>query len=63
MKPSYFLISLSMPYLIEDLVQLKRGWYDIDGLNESQKTEFFYQMHECDESKKRRIKRPQLNYS
>lgn len=44
---SYFLLKLSMPYIIEDLLNLGRGWNGIDGLNEEQTNDFKWQIKIC----------------
>ncbi len=44
---SYFLLKLSMPYIIEDLLNLERGWDGIDVLNEEQINDFKWQIKMC----------------
>ena len=46
-KISYFLIRLSMPILIDDFNNLKRGWDRIEDLNEEQLSEFKRQVKIC----------------
>ena len=36
-----------MPYIIEDLLNLGRGWNGIDGLNEEQTNDFKWQIKIC----------------
>ena len=44
---SYFLLKLSMPYIIEDLLNLEKGWNGIDVLNEEQIKDFQWQIKIC----------------
>lgn len=44
---SFFLLKLSMPYIIDDLLNLDRGWNGIDSLNESQLQDFEWQIKIC----------------
>lgn len=44
---SFFLLKLSMPYIIEDLVKLDRGWNGIDVLNDEQTKDFKWQIKIC----------------
>ena len=46
-KCSYFLLKLSMPYIIDDLLDLERGWDGIDILNEKQLIDFHWQTKMC----------------
>ena len=46
-KKSYFLISLSMPILIEDLEQLPRGWSRVKQLSDRQVKELKMQVGFC----------------
>jgi hypothetical protein len=44
---SHFLIDLSMPYHIDELKKLDRGWNGVDDLNEEQKSRFNLQIMAC----------------
>jgi hypothetical protein len=44
---SYFLLKLSMPYLIEDLIILKRGWNSIEKINGNELKRFNWQIKIC----------------
>ncbi|MEA3495959.1 MAG: hypothetical protein U9R42_07985 [Bacteroidota bacterium] len=44
---SFFLLKLSMPYIIDDLLNLDRGWNGIDSLNEKQLQDFEWQIKIC----------------
>jgi len=44
---SFFLLKLSMPYLIDDLLKLNRGWNNIEILNEEQLKAFIWQIKIC----------------
>jgi hypothetical protein len=44
---SYFLLKLSMPYIIDDLLNLERGWNGVDNLNEQQLKDFEWQIKIC----------------
>ncbi|HOE39205.1 MAG TPA: hypothetical protein PLG05_04410 [Bacteroidales bacterium] len=44
---SYFLLKLSMPYIIEDLLNMERGWNGVDVLNEDQIHDFKWQIKMC----------------
>jgi len=44
---SFFLLKLSMPYLIEELLNIGRGWNGIDTLNEKQLINFKLQIKFC----------------
>jgi len=46
-KKSYFLISLSMPILIEDLEQLPKGWSRVKQLSDSQVKDLRMQVGFC----------------
>ncbi len=46
-KYSFFLLKLSMPYIIQDLVNLDRGWDGIDCLEESELQNFKWQIKAC----------------
>ena len=46
-KYSFFLLKLSMPYIIDDLLNLNRGWNGIDSLNEKQLQDFEWQIKIC----------------
>jgi len=46
-KYSFFLLKLSMPYIIDDLLNLDRGWNGIDSLNEKQLNDFEWQIKIC----------------
>lgn len=46
-RMSYFLIDLSMPMMIEELIKLDRGWDQIEDLNEKQLKEFALQVKLC----------------
>lgn len=44
---SFFLLKLSMPYIIEDLLNLERGWNGVDVLNKEQISDFKWQIKVC----------------
>lgn len=44
---SFFLLKLSMPYLIDDVMCLARGWNGIEELNEQQLKDFIWQIKIC----------------
>ncbi len=44
---SFFLLKLSMPYIIEDLLELERGWNGVESLNEKQLKDFKWQIKIC----------------
>ncbi len=44
---SYFLLKLSMPFIIDDLKKYDRGWDGTDYLNDSQLKEFEWQIKIC----------------
>lgn len=44
---TFFLLKLSMPYLIDDLHNLDRGWDNIDILDEDQLKDFVWQIKIC----------------
>ena len=44
---SFFLLKLSMPYIIDDLLNLDRGWNGIETLNEKQLKDFEWQIKIC----------------
>ena len=44
---SYFLLMFSMPYVIDDLIKLKRGWANINELNYQQKKDLIWQIKMC----------------
>jgi len=44
---SYFLLMLSMPYVIDDLLKLRRGWKNINELNYQQKKDLIWQIKMC----------------
>ncbi len=44
---SFFLLKLSMPYIIEDLLKLERGWNGVESLNENQLKDFKWQIKMC----------------
>lgn len=46
-KYSFFLLKLSMPYVIDDLLELDRGWDGINSLNEKQLNDFEWQIKIC----------------
>ncbi|WP_298286829.1 hypothetical protein [uncultured Lutibacter sp.] len=46
-KTSYFLLKLSMPFIIDDLLSLDRGWSGIDSLSEKQLQDFEWQNKMC----------------
>lgn len=46
-KYSYFLLKLSMPYTIDDLLDLNRGWHGINSLSELQLKDFTWQIKIC----------------
>ena len=46
-KESFFLLKLSMPYIIDELLNLDSGWDDITALNESQLKDFIWQIKIC----------------
>jgi len=46
-KFSFFLLKLSMPYIIEDLLNLDRGWNGIDILDDTQLKNFMWQIKIC----------------
>jgi hypothetical protein len=46
---SHFLIDLAMPYHVDELKKLDRGWNGIDELNEDQKSRFNLQILACRE--------------
>jgi hypothetical protein len=46
-KTTYFLLKLSMPYIIEDLLSLDRGWSGVDSLTKAQLKDFEWQIKMC----------------
>jgi len=44
---THFLLKLSMPYLIDDILNLDRGWNDIDSLDDKQLKDFIWQIKMC----------------
>jgi len=44
---SYFLLMLSMPYVIDDLLMLRRGWKNINELNYQQQKDLIWQLKMC----------------
>ena len=46
-KYSFFLLKLSMPYIIDDLLNLDRGWNGIESLNEKQLKDLEWQIKIC----------------
>ena len=46
-KTTYFLIDLSMPYHVDDIKELERGWNGMDELNHDQKEDFKRQIKFC----------------
>jgi len=44
---SYFLLNLSMPYIINDLLKLKQGWNGKKQLNNDQLKDFHWQSKIC----------------
>jgi hypothetical protein len=44
---SFFLLKLSMPYIIDDLLNLDRGWNGVESLNEKQLKDFEWQIKIC----------------
>jgi hypothetical protein len=44
---SYFLLNLSMPYSISELLDLPRGWNGVDVLSEDQIKKFDWQIEIC----------------
>jgi len=46
-KKTYFLLNLAMPYLMEDLIVLKKGWNNVRKLNNKQLESFLWQIKMC----------------
>ena len=46
-RMTFFLLKLSMPYIIEDLLKLERGWNGINTLSSSQLKDFEWQIKIC----------------
>lgn len=46
-RKSFFLLNLSMPILIEQLLELERGWNGIEELNEKQQADFLWKIKIC----------------
>jgi hypothetical protein len=44
---SFFLLNLSMPYTIGELVELRRGWNGVDVLDEKELKRFEWQIEIC----------------
>ena len=46
-RTTYFLIELSMPYHVDDIKELERGWNGMDELNDDQIEDFKRQIKFC----------------